>query len=444
MSLRARIVAAIALVLLVSALAGAGLAAWRTQQALREELSAAMTGARQTVAGAFEDLPRSDHAQRDLVQLIGAFDGNRHVRATLTNAAGHRLAASTMQPADPAPAWFADLVGADLPPARMAVPGASGEVVVLTAVPANDVGAAWAQFLDLMLVLGGAFLVGSALVWLTLGRALRPLSDVSAALQRIGSGDYRARVAADGPQELARLSQGVNEMAERLAAVHARNSALERQLLTLQDEERADIARDLHDEIGPHLFAVNMDASLVSQLVAAGKAEEAAAQVKAIQASVGHMQRLVRDLLARLRPAQLVELGLGAAIDDLVAFWRARHPEIAFQVALPAEEDAMDETAREAVYRVVQEGLNNAVRHGRPKRIEIEVSVDDRGEVTARVSDDGTGAPPAAGEREGGFGLIGMRERVAAAHGRLTIERGAAGRGWTVLARLPALAETGA
>jgi len=447
MSLRARIVAAIAAVLLVSAILGAGLAGWRAKQALREELAAALTGGRQTVESAYEDLPRSDHPARDLDQLIATFDGNRHLRAMLVAPDGRPLARSRVLPAAPAPPWFAALVQSDLPPESLPAPVAGGRRVVLTPVWANDVGEAWAQFLDLVLVLGGAFLLGSGLVWLTIGRALKPLADFSAAFQRIGSGDYRAKAPEHGPRELARLGAGINEMTGRLAAVQARNLALERQLLTLQDEERADVARDLHDEIGPHLFAVNVDASMVSQLIAAGRPDEAAGQVKAIQASVGHMQRLVRDILARLRPAQLVELGLGPAIEDLVAFWRARHPEIRFDMTLPGDESGVDETAREAVYRVVQEGLNNAVRHGRPQRIEIAVSLGPDGEIIARVSDDGAGALPAqlgpdGQEPAGGFGLIGMRERVAAAQGRLTIEPGPAGKGWTVLARLPAMTET--
>ncbi|MBS0412119.1 MAG: HAMP domain-containing protein [Proteobacteria bacterium] len=443
MSLRARIVAAIAAVLLVSAMLGAGLAGWRAKQALREELAAALVGGRQTVQSAYEDLPRSDHPARDLSQLIATFDGNRHLQASLLGPDGRLLERSRTLPAAPAPPWFAALVQSDLSPARLPAPVPGGQALVLAPVWANDVGEAWAQFLDLVLVLGGAFVLGSALVWLTIGRALKPLADFLAAFQRIGSGDYRAKAPEHGPRELARLGAGINDMTARLAAVQARNLVLERQLLTLQDEERADVARDLHDEIGPHLFAVNVDAAMVAQLIAAGRPDEAAGQVKAIQASVGHMQRLVRDILARLRPAQLVELGLGPAIEDLVAFWRARHPEIRFDLTLPDDESPIGETAREAVYRVVQEGLNNAVRHGRPGRIEIAVSLDGAGDVTAQVSDDGAGASSGAGGVEGGgFGLVGMRERVTAAHGRLTLGPGPAGRGWTVLARLPAAAET--
>ncbi|HWA62132.1 MAG TPA: histidine kinase, partial [Caulobacteraceae bacterium] len=208
---------------------------------------------------------------------------------------------------------------------------------------------------------------------------------------------------------------------------------------TLQDEERADFARDLHDEIGPHLFAVNVDAAMVGQLVAAGRADEALAQVKAIQASVAHMQKLVREILSRLRPTPLYELGLTGAVADLVAFWRARHPEIAFEVALPDKDDALGETAREAVYRVIQEGLSNAVRHGRPGRVRVSVSVAKDGAVTAEVSDDGRGGQTGGDER--GFGLKGMRERVTAAHGDLTVDRAGPDGGWRVAARLPAAEE---
>jgi two-component system sensor histidine kinase UhpB len=158
--------------------------------------------------------------------------------------------------------------------------------------------------------------------------------------------------------------------------------------------------------------------------------------MEAIQDSVGHMQRLVRDILGRLRPADLIELGLAAAIGELVAFWRARHPAIDFVVSVPDDATSMPDPVRETLYRVVQEGLNNAVRHGHPSRVEIEVSRGLDGHFTARITDDGS-ASDTLGKT--GFGLIGMRERVAAAQGRLSIIQGAEKGGWTILARLPDL-----
>ena len=78
MSLRARVVILIGVLLFVGVALGALLAGYEARRTLRAELQAGMTGGRQTVNSAFEDLPRSDHAPRDLQQLVGTFDGNRH------------------------------------------------------------------------------------------------------------------------------------------------------------------------------------------------------------------------------------------------------------------------------------------------------------------------------------------------------------------------------
>jgi two-component system sensor histidine kinase UhpB len=119
-----------------------------------------------------------------------------------------------------------------------------------------------------------------------------------------------------------------------------------------------------------------------------------------------------------------------------VAFWRGRHPEIRFEVSIPPEETPMAGAVRETLYRVVQEGLSNAIRHGRPSRVTIRIRAE--GEwVEARVSDDGARAAAPGPE---GFGLTGMRQRLAAVGGALEVRRGA---GWTLIARAPAAAGVG-
>ena len=305
MSLRVRVLAAIALVLLLGAAAGGLLAGVQTGRTLRAELAAAMVGGRQTVESAFEDLPRSDHPSRDLRQLLATFDGNRHLSAALVDGRGRILRSSTPGAAPAkAPGWFRTLFNADLRPVSLPAPVATGgfAAVVLTPSPDSDLRDAWLQFGRASLAFLLASAAALALVYVTIGRALRPLDELSTAFVQVGSSDYGVRVDEQGPTELARVARGFNVMTERLAAVQARNRALEEQLLRLQDEERADLARDLHDEIGPHLFAVNVDASMIGQLNAAGRTMEIPSQVQAIQTSVAHIQRFVRDMLGRLRP----------------------------------------------------------------------------------------------------------------------------------------------
>jgi two-component system sensor histidine kinase UhpB len=431
MSLRLRTVLAIALVLAIGSLAGLAVSGWQANQTLREELASALAGGRQSVAGALNDAAGSKAFNRDLVRLVSTFDGDRHVEATLRDAAGQVIARSRPLRGRQAPGWFATLF--ELPSRRVDVVAPGGGVIALTPVVANDVAAIWAEFMGWLAVLGVSFVAGSTFVWLMLGPALRPLADFTAAFQRIGLGDYGVRVGEGGPMELVRLGRAVNQMTERLESMQARNQALESQIANLQEEERADLARDLHDEIGPHLFAVNVDAAMARRLIEDGKAADSLPRLRAIQSATAHMQTLVRDILGRLRPTEVFELGLEAAIAELVDFWRSRRPAIRFKLDLIPDRD-FSPALRETLYRVVQEGLNNAVRHGRPTEVRVQVRVAASGEVVATIADDGAhaGTPGAPG-----FGLIGMRERVARAKGALAVDRGGPGRGWTLTARLP-------
>ena len=141
-----------------------------------------------------------------------------------------------------------------------------GGVIVLEADPTNEIGEVWAESRDAVLVLAGFAVLSALLISAVVGRALRSLERLSAAFERIGKGDYHGLLPVQGPPELTRLANGFNAMSERLATVAAQNHRLNERLLTLQAEERADLARDLHDEIGPLLFAVDMTAAAIERL----------------------------------------------------------------------------------------------------------------------------------------------------------------------------------
>jgi two-component system sensor histidine kinase UhpB len=435
MSLRSRIVAAIVLVLVLGSGLGLALSGWQARQWLRGELVSAQTSGELAVNRAYADLRRSDAPDRDLRALIASFDGDRHMQVRLLGPGDRLLAASRLEPATAPPAWFGALLSQRIAPVRLPSPTGGGEAVELLPVGASDTAAVWPEFLDLTLVLALSSLAGAVLIWVLVGQALKPMRTIGQVLPRIGAGDYAARAPEHGPPELVRLARGVNEMAGRLAAMRADNRALEEQILTLQDEERADIARDLHDEMGPHLFAANVDAAMTANLIAAGRLDAALAQVRSIQGAIGHMQRLVRDLLGRLRPTRLVELGLAAAVRDLIEFWRARRPDIDFAAELPEDEGGLSQAVQETTYRLVQESLSNAVRHGAPGRIAVSIART-AGELRVEVLNDG----PSAVAAPPGFGLTGMAERVSAASGALQAGPAEPG-GWRVTARLPLTAE---
>lgn len=436
MSLRLRVILLVALVLLSSMALGAVVVGWKARQVLDDELAAGLTGARQTVASAYEDLPQSDHPARDLRQLVATFDGNRHVQAQLVRPDGRMVFASHTQPlGTPPPGWFVHWLALDPPDIALPVPRTSfgPATLVLNPTPALDVRAAWSEFLALVGGLIAMAVIGLVTVYLVIGAAFRPLTVLAQRFGQIGAGDYTGRVEERGPLELRQLQQGFNRMAGQLATSTARNHLLTEQMVRLQEEERADIARDLHDEIGPHLFAVSLDAGTIARLLETGNHGAIVDRVKDIQSAVRHMQMQVRDLLGRLRPTQVTEFGLRVALEDLLRFWSGRQPDIAFTLDLPAE--ALPQSCAEVAYRIVQESVNNAVRHGQPRNIAVVIGLSS-GTLEVVVKDDGAGSgsgvvSPALGS---GLGLMGMRERVQAGGG--TLSYGPDGEGWTVKARL--------
>lgn len=437
MSLRGRVIILISLVLLSSLAAGLGLAGYEARRAIREELNAAMRGGAQTIASAFEDLPRSDHQPRDLRQLVATFDGNRHVQASLLGPDGRVLLQSQMtRPARTPPDAFLRLLDTQRAAVTIPVPASvtTGGAIRLEPRADLDAAAIWAELAGVLVVLALAtaiVLVGAD--W-AIGQALSPLNDLSAAFRALAGGDYRPRVRERGPPEVVLLGRGFNAMAEDLAATNARNQRLERQLSTIQDEERAELARDLHDEIGPYLFAVNVDAQLAGQAAARGDVAGMSEHLGSIRSSVSHMQQLVREILGRLRPLRATELGLRGAIGDMVADCRGRHPGVAIDLDLSEAIDDLPARQTDAVYRTTQEALANALRHSTPSRISVTATVGDDGTLVLRVTNDGV--PPVLRPADGGFGLIGMRERVSACGG--VVEARGEGDDWLVCARFPA------
>ena len=285
MPLRVRLIALVGLVLLLCLGGGSALVGWHAASSVRTELRAALDVGANTIHNGFDDLAGSDDRAKELRHLVATFNGNRHVRATLLDAEGRPAATSRLlAPSQRVPDWVLRLI-ADAPTAvRLPVPAVfdGGGAIVLQADPTNEIGEVWTQSRDAVLVLAGFAVLSALLMSAVLGRALRSLEDLSAAFDHIGKGDYHGSLPAQGAPELTRLANGFNVMSERLATAAAQNHRLNERLLTLQAEERADLARDLHDEIGPMLFAIDMTAAAIERLAGSERETEIPRHVQAI------------------------------------------------------------------------------------------------------------------------------------------------------------------
>lgn len=432
MTLRLKLIASIAASMLLTFLLGGWLIYGHATDKVETEMTAALTVGARIAANAVDDVEETVNARRRLELLVADFNGDRHLRARVTDATGKTIMASIVAEEEPPPRWFFNLVRGTERMVSVELPRAFASIgrLTLEAVPRNEAGEAWEDVLKtlaLLLVLTGVILVS---VYAILESALRPLDRMAVAFRQVEGELRRIELPPRDPIEYRRVYHAFNAMVGRLGESEAANARLNNQLLTVQEEERIDIARDLHDEIGPFLFAVDVEASSIAKLVQEGASDKIPARVTSIREAISHMQGHVRGILARLRPAALLDVGLPHAMDNLVQSWQRRQPGINF--TLDVKVPPLDEQIEGTVYRIVQEAVSNAVRHARAKYISVSVTaVQDRLNVV--VTDDGIGL---SGALQDGFGIRGMQERAVLHGGKLSVSERQSG-GVCVAAFLP-------
>jgi two-component system sensor histidine kinase UhpB len=210
------------------------------------------------------------------------------------------------------------------------------------------------------------------------------------------------------------------------------NRELARQLISVQESERLALARELHDELGQSCTAIRVETACLRHCAVEDRSGMLAAADRADAAALGLYQG-VRDMLRRLRPANLDTLGLAAALQELCESWATRTGVgCALQVegCTAALGDALDIT----IYRVAQEALTNVTRHARAGSVRVTLSRMTPAEVTLTVQDDGCGMDPGVATR--GLGLLGAVERAAAVGGGLQVHS-ASGAGVRIVLRVP-------
>ncbi|QPF82004.1 histidine kinase [Bradyrhizobium genosp. L] len=294
---------------------------------------------------------------------------------------------------------------------------AIGEAVVWTD-PAVLTAEAWHDAGRLMVALAITLPLLCALVYAALARALRPTRLIRDGLERIAANDLTARLPPFDLAELSAIRDVFNHLAESLASALADRNALMQKLVSVQDEERRHLARELHDEFGQSLAAIRALAASARQ-TAVQECSPLLAECDGIARTAADMMETLRGALLRLRPPDVDELGLAASLEGLVAGWNARsRGRPRFEIAITGTFERLAATVTANLYRVVQEALTNAAKHAGATRVLLRLDGHEA-EIAIAIDDDGRpGDPPA----RSGMGLLGMRERVAALGGRLSFE----------------------
>lgn len=407
-------------VMFVTALVMGGilLHAFTTSQ-LADENEPAQRTTRAVAVALNSALLSSDNPRKTLDSFVRMLDATSDIQFRPVDAGSAPFTPRPLQGSHGPPKWFVDLL--TIPDLHIAFPVTieGQRVGELTFSP--DLSAAlfetWVGFLALSGIVVALTGLTGIIAYVFVGSALRPLQDLAEGLTQMRRGDYAMPIPVAGPPEIRQSCEEANALATTLAQLSQDNRDLLHRLVSLQDDERRDLARELHDELGPLLFSIRAGTIALSEAVP--PVGNLGKPVQEVMRSVEALQQTNRRILDRLRPLYIEELGLQASVQTLLQNFRRQAPHIGLTAAIDPDLNAIDGPLAQTVYRLIQEALTNVLRHAGANNVHVQAGM--AGAVLAiEIADDGGGFP------EGnvfGRGLTGMHERVRALSGSLSLLR---------------------
>jgi len=358
-------------------------------------------------------------AQQILLDHLKGLDDIRHLQIAVVRADGTAILPFSERDnidAREIPGWFIRLI-APAPTEyhrRIASSALGNSEIVVVPNPYAAIRQVWQEARSILGLILFFTLVCLVLMTFTIRRALRPVNDISTGLGVIQSGDYAARLPPFRLPELDRLSNQFNHMAQVLEAQEQENHRLNKRLLAVQESERRHLSRELHDELGQSISAIKVMAVNLRQ-----NPSPSPEGANAIIGVCNQMYGVVRDMMNRLRPVALEELGPVTALERLVDGWNDRQEERFCALSISGAYDDLDEETAINLYRIVQEALTNVARHADASKVTIDIERRPDGGIEMTIRDNGRGFDDRTTHK--GMGLLGMRERVQSLNGKISL-----------------------
>ena len=406
-----------------------------TRSSVREEIEAA-NGVASQLLGRLAVIYSSTGGTKvvlEFLQQLGHIRANDIVLRTPTGEVLYTSPPATYKAGHEAPAWFAHIIAPHT--ARHIFPLPGGAQLIVQAQPSRAILDAWDDITELLFIAVIMLVVVNTLAFWLVDRALAPFPLIANGLRRIQRGELTYRLPPLPGTEASVIGTAFNRMAQAVEdnvqaerkAREAETRLEERRELSLLveqrvEEERRLIAHELHDEFGQSVTAIR---SLALAIATQSKEPPMSDTARLISEEAARLYDAMHGLIPRLMPVSLDTLGLAETLENLVRDWQRRNPAMTVTLHHDLPSD-LGPSVTLAAYRVVQEGLINALRHSQAQHIDINLESRTDGESAAQrmivtITDDGVGLPGGSWSRPGHFGLRGLTERVAHLGGDLTV-----------------------
>lgn len=430
MSLRFRLNLLLTLLFIAVLCAGSSYAIISARKTVTEEIQSAALLTSNMITASISTIQGSGNQglYDQLLSELSKLETTRHLQILISLDLGVG-AARPLQPALPidadAPDWFINLVEPPIMEFKRVFTsvGGSGTEVIIRADPSAEISEAWLETRNFLLLLLLFTALANLLIYIILGRDLKPIEAILSGLERIERGDYRLRLPKFTSVEFSRISDRFNHLAGVLLQNREENRRLTRRSLEIQEEERRRLAQELHDELGQSLSAIKAIATSMEQPGAESDQTvvESAGRIKTIS---DDMYGVALGMIRQLRPAVLDELGLVPAIQQLVDDWNSAHADTFCRLDIKSGCPAPADAVKINIYRIIQESLTNVARHSSAKDVYISLdnSRHNSTELVLKISDDGQGFDPDTTRK--GMGLSGIQERVDSMGGEFQLATG--------------------
>ena len=427
MSLKSQLLTYINSLLLIATFIGLITIVMVTQKNVREEVLSTMTLAEFAIEQGVKKNPDFYLFQRENNELgISELSEIRHLRIQFFNNNDILLeeTLNSISEIKPPPFWFIALIenfSQEIFFSKINIEqrGELTGYILIKPEPIYEYAEIWQQIKVGLWIIGTFLILINIVVLILFSHMIKPINKIIEGFERLESGNYKSKIMKSNILELDIIGKKFNSMIDNLRQSNNKIHKLSQNLIDVQEQEKSELARDLHDELGQSLTALQAEAASISKASKKKSRDEAIFNVIKLSKN---MMLSTREIIKKLNLGLIEDLGLKSALIELFENWKRRFKEVKFEYEI--DEKSLKKITKKKtahLYRIFQEALTNIAKHSDPKNIQINVNyLEVNGKTRISISNDGIKNETSNQE---GLGLLGIAERVDQINGTIEISK---------------------
>ena len=427
MSLKSQLLIYINSLLFIATLIGLMTIMMVTQKNVREEVLSTMSLAEFAIEQGVKKNPDFYLFQRDNNELgISELSGIRHLKIQFFDRNDVLLEETLNTPDEikPPPSWFINIIESlsdeiFFSKINLEQRGELTGYILIKPEPIFEYAEIWQQIKVGLWIIVSFLVLINFVVLLLFSHMIKPINKIIEGFEKLEAGNFKSKIRKSNILELDIIGKKFNSMIDNLRQSNNKIHKLSQNLIDVQEQEKSELARDLHDELGQSLTALQAEAASISKTTKKKSRDEAIFNVIKLSKN---MMLSTREIIKKLNLGLIEDLGFESALIELFENWKRRFKGVTFEYSIDKKAIKKITKKRAAhLYRIFQEALTNIAKHSSPKKIQISIKyIDNIDRTKILISNDGFSNDSS---NQDGLGLIGIAERVDQIKGTLEISK---------------------